>query len=95
MLKAGIKQSENNPYKMFIWVKTQTILFRYYTTKTTHVIGVCNKVLLARLLFPRLHEVQRAIEVTSVVPVLVPVTFAVKSSRSPYIDNQISFIVGP
>ena len=42
-----------------------------------------------------LNEVKRAVEVTSVVPVLVPVTFAVKSSRSPYLDNQKAFILGP
>ena len=37
---------------------------------------------------------QRAIEVTSAVPVPVHVTFAVKSSRSPYLDNKKAFILG-
>ena len=31
----------------------------------------------------------------SVVPVPLPVTFAVKSPRSPYLDNQKAFILGP
>ena len=42
-----------------------------------------------------MHEVQRATEVTSVDPVPAPVTFAVKSSRSPYLDNQKAFLLGP
>ena len=31
----------------------------------------------------------------SVVPVPLPVTFAVKSPRSPYLDNLKAFILGP
>ena len=101
LLKAGIRHRENSPYKMFIWVKTQTNLFRYFTSlqrlpmKLVYVIKGFLLCLLALLLFPQLHEVQRAIEVTSVVPVPAPVTFAVESSRSPYLDNQKACILGP
>ena len=36
----------------------------------------------------RLHEVRRAIAVTPVFHVPVPVTLALKFSRSPYLDNH-------
>ena len=54
--------------------------------------GVC----LFFLFLARLHEVHRAIAVTSVVhvpvpvPVRVRVTLALKFSRSPYLDNHSS-----